>query len=259
MSPLGLEVNGIRDRMWMVMSDNHKLYVDIQYVHPLVTLHPESPCVTENELIVRNGKDPSKPPLKIPIFKDIPEDADVKETKIYRKCLEGLYTGDDVSKLLREYTGRDDIIIIQSIEHLKEGNVKRKTYHTYNSYHMITMPSVCDLNKRLEKKASYKNFRPNIIIDGDNMEPFEDDKWKYVKIGDAEFEFASFCDRCPIVNVDPETGDYSPKVMEALRKYRLATGKLGSKFGNAPLFGTLHELRAPGTISVGDPVYAYYD
>lgn len=47
-------------------------------------------------------------------------------------------------------------------------------------------------------------FRPNVVVDGVH-EPFAEDEWKLVRIGDVELRFAEHCDRCVLTTIDPVT------------------------------------------------------
>ncbi|CAG9565355.1 unnamed protein product [Danaus chrysippus] len=59
-------------------------------------------------------------------------------------------------------------------------------------FHLMNQASVDDLNTKLQgNKVCYKNFRPNFLITGAG--PYEEDDWKYVKIGENIFEVIKPC------------------------------------------------------------------
>ena len=46
-------------------------------------------------------------------------------------------------------------------------------------------------------------FRGNVVIDG--VEPFAEDRWAGVRIGDVDFRITELCDRCVMTTIDPVT------------------------------------------------------
>lgn len=62
-------------------------------------------------------------------------------------------------------------------------------------------------------------FRPNVVIEG--TEPWAEDNWKRVRIGDQQFRVVKPCDRCIMTTVDPERGVLAgQQPLRALRKHR---------------------------------------
>ena len=77
---------------------------------------------------------------------------------------------------------------------------------------LLSDKSVEELNRRLEESESGVSvsdawFRSNIAVSGVG-EPFVEDGWTYVKVGDggAVFRVNKLCSRCEFTCVDPETG-----------------------------------------------------
>lgn len=59
---------------------------------------------------------------------------------------------------------------------------------------LISEASLRDLNSQLEQSVSMSHFRPNLIIE--HCEPFAEDEWKHIRIGEVEFELTKPCSRC---------------------------------------------------------------
>ena len=73
--------------------------------------------------------------------------------------------------------------------------------------HILNLASVQDIGKKLDKGApplGALNFRPNIVITGG--EPYAEDSWKRIKIGDYEYFVSCRTVRCLLPNVNPATG-----------------------------------------------------
>ncbi|WP_371477965.1 MOSC domain-containing protein [Kitasatospora sp. NBC_00315] len=48
-------------------------------------------------------------------------------------------------------------------------------------------------------------FRPNLVVDG--TEPWEEDTWRRIRVGDLVFRVVKPCGRCVITTTDQETGE----------------------------------------------------
>lgn len=101
-------------------------------------------------------------------------------------------------------------------------------------------------------------FRPNVVVTGTN--PFEEDRWAKIKIGEATFRVVKPCARCVITTVDQIKGEFDGKEpLKTLASFRMAKQvHPGSyeHFGHGPtavLFGENLIPESDGsTISVGD-------
>ncbi|XP_061384401.1 mitochondrial amidoxime reducing component 2-like [Danaus plexippus] len=126
-------------------------------------------------------------------------------------------------------------------------------------FNLINEASIDDLNSKLQgKKVCYKNFRPNFLITG--ARPYEEDDWKYVKIGENIFEVIKPCTRCIMTTIDPETGvrDSNAEPLETLKKYRqLENPDARRSAGDSPRMGLQMSLRSgnDGIVSIDDRVY----
>ncbi|KAG8464844.1 hypothetical protein KFE25_010212 [Diacronema lutheri] len=96
-------------------------------------------------------------------------------------------------------------------------------------------------------------FRANVVVSCE--QPFEEDRWKRVRIGDVEFAVVKGCSRCKIPTIDQRTAAVAPgpggrglgEPHVTLRKFR--------KRGDDVYFGqNLVPLATSGTIRHGDSV-----
>jgi molybdenum cofactor sulfurtransferase len=99
---------------------------------------------------------------------------------------------------------------------------------------MVHQASVDVLNRdilhRGGQAVSEKVFRANIIIGGDDMaktaEPYSEDDWSGISIGEQDFEVLGPCQRCHMVCVNPETGEKGQEPYITLAKTRRSNGKV---------------------------------
>ena len=62
-------------------------------------------------------------------------------------------------------------------------------------------------------------FRPNVVVDG--AEPWAEDSWKRLRIGEQTFRVVKRCGRCVMTTVDPEFGRFAgQQPLKALRRHR---------------------------------------
>ncbi len=89
-----------------------------------------------------------------------------------------------------------------------------------------------------------ERFRPNIVIDGE--EPFAEDAWPTVRIGNLEFRTTMLCDRCVMTTIDPITLVGGKEPIRTLARHR--------RWDRKTWFGTRLVPLRTGTISVGDAI-----
>ena len=107
--------------------------------------------------------------------------------------------------------------------------------------------SVAMLNGRLPIPVSVRNFRPNLVISG--SQPFEEDSWARIRVGEVEFDLVKGCDRCVFTTIDPASGRKDPEgePLRTLSRFRRDDD------GQVYLGQNLVPLNE-GTIRVGDTV-----
>ncbi|CAM8877089.1 unnamed protein product [Rhodiola kirilowii] len=122
---------------------------------------------------------------------------------------------------------------------------------------LINAESVCDLNNRVKangQKALHgtevnpMRFRPNLVISA--REPYTEDGWRSLRIGNCKFTSLGGCNRCQMINLDDEQDQIlkQNEPLATLAAYRRNKGKI--------LFGIL--LRYEGGEKEGhDPTHAW--
>ena len=84
---------------------------------------------------------------------------------------------------------------------------------------LISEASLVALNDRCTQPQTMDQFRPNLVVTG--TEPFAEDGWKRIKIGEVEFEVRKACGRCILTTLDPETGaTKTDEPLSVLAKFR---------------------------------------
>jgi hypothetical protein len=92
---------------------------------------------------------------------------------------------------------------------------------------LVSEESLADLNSRLETPVPMDRFRPNIVVKG--CEPFAEDGWNRIQIGDVKLAVVKPCARCEVTTIDKVTLERRKEPLKTLGKYR--KHELGAIFG----------------------------
>ena len=88
-------------------------------------------------------------------------------------------------------------------------------------------------------------FRPSLVIRG--ADPFAEDSWRRVRVGEVTFRVVKPCARCVLTTVDPDTARRTKEPLVTLARHR--------RFGQKLLFAMNLIPEAPyGVIRLGDQV-----
>jgi uncharacterized protein len=107
---------------------------------------------------------------------------------------------------------------------------------------VVSEASLADLNSRSSTPLDMRRFRPNLVLA--DCEPFAEDRFTTLSIGEVSFRAVKRCDRCSVTIVDPLTGERGEEPLRTLAQYRLEDGKVW--FG----MNLIHD--GPGELRVGD-------
>ena len=117
---------------------------------------------------------------------------------------------------------------------------------------VTTQASLDDLNTRLAVPVTMGRFRTNLLVDG--AEPWAEDEWRDLSVGEVRFAGVKDCARCAVTTVDQESGARSEdnEPLRTLARFR-------RKAGGRIIFGQNLIPRRLGRIALGDPVEAFGD
>lgn len=109
--------------------------------------------------------------------------------------------------------------------------------------------SLAAVNAALDRPVPMTRFRPNIVIAGDSLEPWAENEWSGIDVGDVRLRFAKPCARCIVITQNPETGE-----REEGNAVPMALRRLGKFNAEGALFGMNAVPEVSGRIAVGDGV-----
>jgi hypothetical protein len=95
-----------------------------------------------------------------------------------------------------------------------------------------------------DQPVPMNRFRPNVVVSG--CEPWDEDRWRRIRIGAVSFRVAKPCGRCVVTTTDQATGERGRQPLRMLARRR--------RFGKSLVFGQNLIPDSPGLIRVGDPM-----
>ncbi len=212
--PQGLtdyEQQKIYDRQFMLVDEKGKFITQRQYPQ-LATIKIE---INNNNLYLSSEEN------NIGTFEVIPSnEGEQIKVDIWRDKTIAIDQGDEVANWFKQALkiNINCRLVQQSDAHIRAINprysIKRNQPVSFADgfpFLLLNTASIDDLNKRLSVKypedkiqIDIDRFRPNIVVETD--EPFIEDKWKKIIIGDCRFAVVKPCSRCIITTTDQSTG-----------------------------------------------------
>ena len=252
-----LQLRGLAgDRDWVVV-DADGTVVTARELHALLGVVADTPG-TDPELA-------SDLRLRHPALPDLhlahPTGPRVR-VGLFAHELTGVAAGPEAHAWLRAALGRDDLRLVwcddPTRRRLNPLHSEPGDHTAYADGYPLTVASEASLARldqwvREEARARGEEppaplpmdrFRPNLVVDGD--EPFTEDHWLRVRVGDVVLRRAKPTDRCVITTIDPATLRTGKEPLRTLARHRRHEGKT--------LFAVHLIPETTGTVSVGDEV-----
>lgn len=243
--PLGLE----GDRRWMVVG-------------------PDGECVTArtDQRLLQIMATPTESGLTLDaaaeeITVPTPTGPQV-EVSVHGRALHGIPAEPEASAWVGRVLGRDDLRLVHlgRARPLNPAHSQPGDATAFADAYPVTIASLSSL-RRLQDwvtetaldrgeeptEITIERFRPNLVVDGD-LEPFAEDTWRQVCVGDVVFDVAKIIDRCVLTTVEPWTRQRGHEPIRTLARHRSWDGKTW--------FGLQLIPRRTGAIHVGDVVTA---
>ncbi|MEB3338842.1 MAG: MOSC domain-containing protein, partial [Leptolyngbyaceae bacterium] len=115
---------------------------------------------------------------------------------------------------------------------------------------MISEASLADLNQRLVDPLPMNRFRPNLVVSG--CEPFAEDTWQTLRIGEVTFYGVKPCTRCVVTTTDQRTAIRGQEPLVTLAQYRRIPG--GIIFGQNLVHAGVGEVQVGNGVEVLAPL-----
>ena len=247
------------DRSWMLV-DGDGVLVSVREARALFHVLADTPATDPTVPAGLRLRAPGHDDLLVPV----PGTAPVP-VRLFSLDLAGTPAGPEADRWLRQVLGRDDVRLVwchdPTSRSLEPAFSEPRDHATFPDSFPVTVASTSSLrclqdwitHTALERGEEpppplpMTHFRPNLVVDG--AEPFAEDDWETVTVGDVTFRRGKAVDRCVVATIDPVTLETGPEPTRTLARHRRsAAGKVLFALHLVPV--------TPGTVRVGDPVSA---
>lgn len=190
---------------------------------------------------------PNMPDLEL----TIPQEAPRTHVEIWGSKLEGKAMSETANAWLSRYLEGNFRLCFYD-EH-SQRQVKRRpeypvSFADSSPILVVSQQSLDALNRFSGRDDEIEQFRPNLVIDAD--QPFAEESWQQIRIGDVVLESVKSCSRCSVVTADLETGkpDAAGEPLKSL-------GQLHRRHPDQKIiFGQYFVVTQTGNLQVGLPV-----
>ncbi|GLD56072.1 molybdenum cofactor sulfurase isoform X1 [Lates japonicus] len=226
------------DRGWMVVNGNGVCLSQKRETR-LCLIHPQVHLPSNKLLLQASGMDTISVPLENSTRKHTSHR--VCQSKVCGDRVETVDCGDEAASWLSDFLGQPCRLIRQSPYFTRDMKKRPSEGISATSaslslvneaqYLMINRASVELIQKQMSSRQDYsegdqlldtqnliRRFRANLVITG--VEPFEEDNWSHLIIGNTRFVVAGQCGRCQMVGVDQETGTRTKEPLMSLSAHR---------------------------------------
>ncbi|MGO9487438.1 MAG: MOSC domain-containing protein [Solirubrobacteraceae bacterium] len=256
LTPKGLEL----DREFMLV-DEQGDFLSQRKVPELALIVP---ALDEGWLTVRA---PGMEALRIPLETE-PDDSRLITATLHGKPVTGQVLPEATSEwftaFLPRYRGhrgfrllrvRDDVPRYISRRYRQAGASNRVGFADGSAMLLASEASLAALNEDLEQPVPMNRFRPNLIVAGPELAPYEEDHWTELQIGALRAFVTKPSDRCVTVDVDQSTAATGKAVRRALTGRRRGVNVYDDSNSGIFFAQNLNHLYVPGaTLALGDRV-----
>ncbi len=224
LTPTGLA----HDREWMVV-DSHGCFVSQREVAAMAMIRP---ALTSSALILIDSKG-TQAPLSVCLH--CSGARQMVRVQVWQDLCDAWDEGDEAAHWLQGLLGKPGLRLMRFAPGQRRVSGKEWTggveypvmFADGFGVLVVSEASVDYLNQRLGQQAlasvSARRFRPNVVLSG--LDAHDEDRmgnWRVSLAGGSTVAFANVkpCARCPVPDVDPDTGQRGTRVGDAIRQYR---------------------------------------
>lgn len=246
----GLEIDGIGDREWVVVDADGEFLSQREY--PRLALVETR--MTGSALRL---KAPGMLQLEVPFASE----GDVLKVRVWDDVVPAVTQGEIADAWFSSFLGTPARLMRFDPEHVRHASARYTGKHEApfkfaDAFALLvtSTASLADFNARLAKAGhaavGMERFRPNLVLS--DVEPYEEDFLKSIRMGEATLKVVKPCARCTVPGVDPATGEAAGTVPDLLATYRRREhgGEAGVMFG----VNAIVTAGAGAVLRVGDAV-----
>jgi uncharacterized protein YcbX len=262
-----VEARGLQyDRRWMLTTPDGMFFTQREFPK-MATI---SVAVTGDGLqVTGNGSGQMIIPFQ-------PDMGERREVTVWKSTCEGLFYGGAVNEWFSDAIGTKCQLVYmpddsrRSVNPLFDKGDDIVSFADGYPLMLLGEGSLEDLNARIAGAGAHagrlpafrplqmNRFRPNLVVSG--SDPFSEDNWARIRIGEAVFRSTKPCERCVITTVDQSKGELDGnEPLKTFSTFRMAKHVMPGRYeslgvgANAVLFGQNLIAETVGVvIRVGD-------
>lgn len=250
----------VDDRRWMVVDASGEC-LTAREERRLLAVTASTPVTDPGQDAALRLAAPGLDALDVPLPHGDPVDV-----AVHGRPLQGVASGADATRWLRRALGHADLrlVHVHRPRALNPGYSRPGDATAFADGYPVTLASAASLRRlddwvtgtaieRGEHPVSplpMARFRPNLVVDGD-LEPFEEDQWRAVRVGTVRFRVVKAVDRCVMTTVDPVSLERGHEPIRTLARHRRWEGATWFAMQLVP---DLDDVA--GVVALGDPVVA---
>ncbi len=173
------------------------------------------------------------------------------DVEVWNDICIGVDQGDAVAEWFSTFLGMACRVVYMPEDYVRQVNPQYATQEQDQvafadgyPFLLTTEASLADLNARMPEPLPMNRFRPNIVLEG--TQPYVEDTWRKIWIGEVLFQIVKTSERCPVTTTDQATALVGKEPLRTLATYRRT--QKGVVFGQNLIHA--HE----GIIRLGDTV-----
>ena len=246
------------DRRWMVVDADSRL-VSAREVHRLFSVVADTPETSSEVGAGLRLRAPGRPDLHL----DDGSGTEVVPVRLHRHDLTGALVSPEADAWLSEALGQPGLRLVRCADPTARAlnpAFSREGDHTaYADGYPVTLASRSSLDRLNDWVAEtavergeeppeplpMERFRPNVVVEGD-LEPFVEDSWATVRIGEVAFRVAKPVDRCVMTTIDLGSLETGKEPIRTLARHR--------RWDGATWFAVQLIPDGTGVVRVGDEV-----
>jgi uncharacterized protein YcbX len=193
---------------------------------------------------------------------------DLVKATLHKSRVTGAVVSNEANEFFSDYLGRSVRLlrilrdIPRPISKKRQVNGASNVTSFADAYSMLltSQKSLDKLNQHSPIADTYEEgipmnrLRPNIVVDGEGLEAYDEDYWRKVRIGNMIAYIVKPCARCQIPDIDQSTGEVRKVVLKTLQSTRKGQERGGDTQGTFFGQNLNHVSKIGGQVAVGDLV-----
>ncbi len=202
------------DRRWILVDDNNQ-FLSQRRVPEMALIKTR----IQHEQLILSA--PGHEPLTLPLTPDTTRKTAIQ---IWKDQCQAAVLDERADQWLSDFLKISCRLVFQPDDEIRPVDPDYATSRDQTSFSdgfpflLLSDASLSALNQAMQLELSIIRFRPNLVVSG--CEPYAEDSWREIRIGEITFRLPKPCSRCAVPTIDPETAEKDKEPLKTLQKIR---------------------------------------